>query len=100
MSAGNESGFWGAAVVVVLAAIGAISRWVSGKASKDDLTAAISRFDEHHALARDDIERMFEEMKADREDASRARHDMRDKMQSIALTVARLEGKIDNGGHI
>ncbi len=96
----GDQGLWGAAVAVALAIIGSFSKWISNKASKDELAAAIARFDEHHANARDDIERMFEEIRADREDAGQSRHDIRERVQSIALTVARLEGKLEKGGHI
>lgn len=85
---------------LALAACTGLFKLISSKASKEELAAVVRRSDEQFATTRDDIGRMFEELKADRDEASTARHDMRDKMQSIALTVARLEGKIDNGGHL
>src|SRR5579872_418163 len=42
----GDQGLWGAAVAVALAIIGSFSKWISNKASKDELAAAIARFDE------------------------------------------------------
>lgn len=56
----------------------------------------VERLDQQKA-DREEIRTIIEELRADRQSADASRQDLHEKVNTVALTVARLEGRLGNG---
>lgn len=94
----HDGGLWGAIIVSGLGIIGGAWKWISSRASKNELAAAINAVTGTHTAMRDEIAELREDVRTSAEEGQERGQDIREALNNVALKVASLEGEI-NGGH-
>jgi hypothetical protein len=91
----SDGGFWGAVVVVLVASIGAISRWISGKASKEELVSAVNMLRDQHATMLERVDEHYEEARESREKLYNKFDDINRALGATMVSLSRLQGQLD-----